>query len=387
MSVLRCVVLGSVWVVMACSEAVVGADAGDALPGLTAEQLARFSAGRDLFHKAFTPDEGLGPLYNQARCSSCHDLPVIGGSGEEVVNKATRFEGGRCDLLLDEGGDNIQQRTTPWLAAAGIGREPDPPRATERSVVTAPAVFGLGLIERIPDDEILSREDPDDADADGISGRAGRTADGRLARFGRKADVATIREFIDGALRFELGITTPLTPVEETIGGERLPQGADPAPDPEIGEEDFERLVDFVTFLAPVRSADAHGPTRDTLILGERAFHAVGCASCHVPSMSTGPDSIPALDRKTVLLYSDLLLHDLGPGLAGVCGGVSTPTEHRTARLTGVRDRAGLLHDGRGVHVADAVRRHGGEAEQARSVFERLDPTTRAALIAFVLSL
>ena len=114
----------------ACRAARQAPTPGEPLAGLSQEELGRFLLGRALFERLTTPDEGLGPLFNEERCSACHGEPASGGSGPALVLKATRYEDGQCDLLVDEGGDNIQQRATPLLQARGTAREKVPARAT-----------------------------------------------------------------------------------------------------------------------------------------------------------------------------------------------------------------------------------------------------------------
>jgi CxxC motif-containing protein (DUF1111 family) len=381
--------VGLLCIVFACNagDSEVARDPGKPLPELTATDLERFAQGQTRFHAPFSPDDGLGPLFNEARCSSCHDLPVVGGTGAEVAVKATRFTPpDACDLLVHQGGDNIQQRATPALQALGIPGEARPSSATELSVVTAPSLFGLGLVELIPEAVITSRADPEDADADGISGRAARLPDGRLGRFGRKADSATLEDFVDTALRFELGLTTYRNPEEETINGVPLPPDTDPAPDPEIDRPTLELLADYIRFLAPPVRAIPES-ARDSITQGETLFHDLGCADCHTPSMRTGTSDLAAFDRKTIHLYSDMLLHDLGPELRGVCGPVASPTEYRTARLMGLRFRTAYLHDGSAGLLDEAILRHGGEAAQSRGAYSRLNELGKRVLQRFLRSL
>lgn len=355
---------------------------GSPLPGLSPAELARFREGAALFHQPFTPEQGLGPLFNQDRCSSCHDLPVLGGTGVETARKATRWiPPSTCDLLEAQGGDNFQLRATAALAAAGIERETRPPAATAEVMLSPPALFGLGRMDAISVEAILAGEDPEDRDGDGVSGRAGRTPDGRVGRFGQKADVATLAEFVDIAIRTEMGLTTPDHPAEESVNGQPLPHGTDPAGDPEVDSRTLTLLVDFVRLLAvppPLRPSTASG--RDSVREGERVFGELGCTGCHVPALR-GARGEP------VRLYSDLLLHDLGPGLADICGAGASPSEWRTARLAGLRFRVALLHDGRAQRLEDAIMMHGGEATTARDAFARLRPSQRAALLAFLASL
>ncbi|GBD32490.1 hypothetical protein HRbin33_01457 [bacterium HR33] len=367
----------------------VGGEPGTPLPDLPDTLLAKFFAGRALFDKVYTPEEGLGPMFNENQCSACHTSPASGGTGGfERVVKATRFGGpGDCDPLADFGGENIRTQATPRMKALGFERESVPAAATEVGHFLAPPLFGLGLVEAIPEEEIVLREDPDDRDGDGISGRAARTRDGRLARFGRKGEFATLREFVETALRLEMGLTTRAEDVE-TFNGRPVPRTADPTPEPEVDSVTVDLLAAFVRFLAPAAPLPPRsGPHRDTLEAGRRLFESIGCTSCHVPTMRTGRSPIPALDRKTVALYSDLLLHDMGPGLASVCAFDASPTELRTPILAGLSSRSFYLHDGRAIDLRDAILAHGGEAQRARDAFARLPWLRQEYLIRFLKSL
>lgn len=353
-------------------DATVFGEPGAPLPGLSDAELAEFYGGKALFDKVFTPDEGLGPLFNENQCSACHTEPVSGGTGGfERVVKGTRFDGsGVCDALAHEGGENIRTRATPLLRALGVERETTPPSATAIGRFTAPPLFGLGLVEAVPAATIRAGEDPQDRNGDGISGRAGRTVDGRLARFGRKAEQATLLEFIDTALRFEMGLTTPLKLEEETANGTPVPPEADPAPEPEADQRVLDLLTAYVRYLTPLAPAPARSEAhRDSVARGGELFERFGCAACHTPSLRTGPNDAAALDRKTVNLYSDLLLHDMGSGLADVCGVAAAPSEVRTEMLMGLQYRNIYLHDGRASDLRDAVLAHGGEAQRARDAF------------------
>jgi CxxC motif-containing protein (DUF1111 family) len=372
---------------VACSNAPVPrASPGEPWPGVRSEDVSAFQSGRDLFHQAFRAEDGLGPTFNQARCSSCHDVPTLGGAGVEQVLKGTRFEAGRCDLLQADGGDVFQLRTTPVLQAQGVAAEPVSRRATALSQMSPPPLYGLGALEAIPDESILERADPDDRNEDGISGRAGRTADGRLGRFGRKARFATLREFAADAFLREMGLTTPDLRSEESIAGQPAPAGTDPAADPEIGAAELSLVTRYLELLAFPESLQP-AAARDSIDLGRRVFTRTGCASCHTPTMRTGPSRMRAISHKIVPLYSDLLLHDMGAELASVCAPGVAPSEWRTAPLFGLRLRMQFLHDGRVQTVDAAIRLHGGEAESSRTLFETLSPVEKAQLLRFLLSL
>ncbi|HXV87144.1 MAG TPA: di-heme oxidoredictase family protein, partial [Gemmatimonadales bacterium] len=350
-------------------------EVGGPLPGLSDAESARFLAGQALFNRVFTPEHGLGPLFNENQCSACHTDPASGGTGEQRVTKATRWNGATCDLLADRSGRNVRTQATAAMRAHGLERESVPQAATEVGRFTVPFLFGLGLLEAIPEAEILSRADPDDRDGDGVSGRVGRTADGRLGRFGRKADFATIEDFTVGALLLEMGLTSPQEPHEAPAGGRPIPPEADPVPEPEVDAAAVDALVDFVRFLSPLapRRPISAGAA-DSLRRGERWFTGIGCASCHVPVLITGRNPVRALDRKPVELYSDLLLHDMGPRLANVCAPGVSPSELRTAPLMGLSARRRrFMHDGRAPGLREAILLHGGEAQAARDRFAQLD--------------
>ena len=363
---------------------------GEPLPGLSTGERGRFLLGRALFERLATADEGLGPLYNAERCSDCHDQPVTGGSGIQRVRvlKATRFEDGRCDLLQSIGGDNIQRRATDLLKAHGMGPEEVPEAATATALMTGPSLLGLGLLEAVPEAVLEEWADPDDRDGDGISGRLPRLPDGRAARFGRKGDASTVEDFVDTALRFELGFTTHRHPVEEPRNGTPVPTEADPMPDPEIDAPTLGHITDFVRFLAPpAPEQELSDAARDTVAQGEALFGQIGCTSCHRQELRTGEAATAALARRTLRPYSDLLLHDLGEELADVCGTDAAPGELRTAPLWGLRHRDRLLHDGRATDVEGAVAAHGGEAAAARDAFGSLPEEARRAIVRFLRSL
>lgn len=361
---------------------------GAPLPGLSAAELADFRAGRALFDRDFSPEEGLGPLFNEKRCSSCHDLPNLGGMGAELVRKATRFEDNRCDLLVRFGGDLLQDRSTDALRALGVLNDPVPRHANAVAHILPPALYGAGLIEGIPDEAIMKQEDPDDRDRDGISGRAPRSFDGRLGRFGRKGTFANLRTFTASALHGEMGITTRAFPKEEPPAGEPLPPGVDPAPDPELSDSLVEQITRFVQFLAaPAAEVAANAAARDSIRSGQQVFAQIGCEACHLPELRTGDSPVPALRHRSLRLYSDLLLHDLGAEMGSICAPNALPSEWRTAPLMGLRFRSAFLHDRRAQSVESAIRAHGGEAARARDRFLVLSTERQLLLLRFLAAL
>jgi len=358
---------------------------GEPLAGLTLEQRAQFELGKKVFQRVFVPEDGLGPLFNANSCAECHEKPAAGGSGDEIEVHATRFSRpGSCNPLFDEGGPVIQQHATPLLQAKGIQKEQVPPGAAVGRRSTPP-LFGLGLVDAIPEATVLAREHPAGSTAGAIHGHANRTIDGRVGRFGRKAAVATLFDFNAGAFPQEMGVTTPLAPVEETINGAPVPPGTDPAPDPEIPLEDIDRVTAFLRFLAPPpRQVFTNYQDRILAERGEKLFTLLQCSECHVPKMQTGPCAVQALDCKWVRLYSDLLLHDMGSESADICLQEAKPSEFRTEMLMGLRFREQFLHDGSAQTVQQAIERHGGEAQTSRDRFAALSDYEKAALLKFL---
>ena len=359
---------------------------GEPLADLSRAERAQFDAGKKVFQRVFTPQDGLGPLFNANSCAQCHEDPVVGGVGDEIEIHATRFVApNSCDPLFHQGGPVIQQDATPLLQAKGITKEQIPPGATAQAHRSTPPLFGFGLVDAIPEATILSHERRHGAKGDGIAGHANRTIDGRVGRFGRKAAVAALLDFNAGAFPQEMGVTTPLSPVEETINGTPVPPDTDPAPDPEITIEDIENVTWFTRFLAPPpRQIFSNSDDQYLAARGKKLFVVLKCAACHVPSMKTGPNVIKSLDRKEVALYSDLLLHAMGAELADICLGQAHPSEFRTEMLMGLRFREKFLHDGSAKTVQEAIERHDGEARRSRDKFKGLNEKDKKALLKFL---
>jgi CxxC motif-containing protein (DUF1111 family) len=362
---------------------------GDPVPGLSTEALEQFERGRELFSHVFTPEEGLGPVFAATACNACHTDPVAGGVATDesmyVTRASTWSEQEGCDLLLDEGGDFVRQRATPALEELGILGDRIPDGATQVTSYRMLPLFGLGLVEAIPDDEILVREDPFDLDRDGIAGRAPRDAEGQVARFTRKGFATTLPQMVEESIVLDLGLTTPGHPRELGPNRGPLPSGLDPVPNPEVSQEEVDAWTAFIRFLAPISPLVPEDPEQQRVVaLGRRLFDAVGCNQCHTPFLKTGPSEVPALDRQRVYLYSDLLLHDMGEELASTCGPTASPTEFRTEMLWGLRFRDQFMHDGRARTVREAIELHGGTSGESRERFRNLSPTGKLAVIRFL---
>ena len=362
------------------------------LVGLENGELGQFQRGQTQFRKSFTINEGLGPIFNNVSCASCHS----GDGRGRPENILVRFSRG-ADIDLGEGGPQLQERAIP-------GAEPEQlPVGVDVSHRMPPAVFGVGLIEAIPEAAILANEDPNDANADGISGRAnmvtppsfvpdteiGGGASAHVGRFGRKAQVTSLLQQTVDAYHQDMGITSPYRSSENInpLASHVVP-GLDGAPDPEVGEGEVNDVMQYMRMLAPPAPGD---PTPRRL-QGEALFATAKCSACHIPTLHTGPHEIETLANRDVTLYSDLLLHDLGDGLAdNRPDGNADGKEWRTAPLWGLRiareflnGSLFLLHDGRARSVEEAIRLHGGEAAAARDAFAAMTDDERAALLDFV---
>lgn len=339
---------------------------------------ARFAAGLRQFETRETPATGLGPVFNAASCAVCHAEPTTGGSSATFVTRFGRVGRQGFDPLTNEGGPVIQTEgiVTDSCAVAG---ETVPPDATIVARRETPPLFGLGLVDAIPDAAILRLAAANARRHDGISGRPNLVR-GRVGRFGWKAQVATLLEFTAVAYQNEIGITSP------TFPDEVAPQGGPPVcdlvPDPEDDGTRIDSVTAFLLLLAP----PARGARTKGLRAGRIAFHRALCARCHVASLRTGQGHpIRALRGIRVPVFSDLLLHDMGPLLAdGLSQGDATGTEFRTAPLWGVGGSAPYLHDGRAATLEDAIAAHGGEAAGSRDRFFALPDEARRALITFL---
>ncbi len=354
---------------------------------LPSDMRATFARGEEAFMKDFTVEEGLGPIFNQSSCVSCHP-----GNGRGIPDLSLiRFSMGH-NLMLDMGGPQLQDKTIP-----GVPYE-DLPTGVDKSTRLPPPVFGMGLIENIPVETILSYADPDDADADGISGRPhwvtapdfvpateiGGGTGAQLGRFGRKASVSSLVQQTATAFQQDMGITSNFLKEEPSDVG-------DTVPDPEVETSTVMDIVVFMRLLSP----PPRGEITEEVKKGDTLFNSIGCASCHVPTMQTGPSPISALHKVNVNIYSDFLLHDMGEELAdNRPDGDASGREWRTAPLWGTRLIAEFLggtpfflHDGRATTLEGAIRAHGGEAQNAKEAFLNLSETDQQAVIAFLNSL
>jgi CxxC motif-containing protein (DUF1111 family) len=362
---------------------------GDPLPGITAFEFERFLRGLEDFTEVETPQDGLGPAFNGTSCAVCHSVPAVGGiSSITEVRAGRRNEEGAFEEL--NGGTLFHLFSTPPHTC----QVQIPPEANVIARRMPVPLFGAGLVEAIPDEAIVAGEDPEDLNGDGISGRAARIEDvatgrERIGRFGWKAQQATLLAFSADAYRNEMGITNALFPEEFAAGLSpeqlrlcSLTRGVEDIADRRTRLRGIDNFEAFMKFLAPLERAAAS----DDAATGEVIFQQTGCAACHTPVFTTGPNANPLFDRRPVALYSDLLLHDVGTG-DGIVQAAAQANEIRTPALWGLRFRRPLLHDGSAATVEEAIRRHGGEASAVIERFGALEAPEQRQLLAFLGSL
>jgi CxxC motif-containing protein (DUF1111 family) len=402
--------------------------AGVALTGaaISAQALDKLdlAIGKALFDRAWVQapastkgDDGLGPLYDARSCASCHPRD---GRAPMVVNGKGELEGRGAVLVLGQpggGGDPVYGRrlqidAIPGLRPEGIlavkweklpdGRARPVPAptdlgygplapATGMSLRIGPDLRGRGLLEQVPDAAILAIAAEQARGTDGVKGTARRIvlADGTptLGRYGWKANQPTVEAQSSEAFFLDLGLSTPLHPepwgdcTEAQPACRNAPHGIEAEGQLEIPSAVLDRVVAYVAALpVPPAERDPKGAAHDGK--GAALFAATGCATCHRPSL-------PTRDGGTAPLFTDLLLHDMGPGLADTLPDPgAAPSQWRTAPLAGVSDalarKTGLLHDGRAAGIAEAVGWHDGEAKSAADRFKALGAAQKAALIAYV---
>lgn len=411
------------------------------LANLDADQRLVFFGGNHLFNLEWVTApasvdvlDGLGPTFNTASCSSCHFKDGRGGpplDGDPLVSMLVRISipgqsahGGPLDepvyggqlqpsgIMGVPGEATVSLSYTEESGAYGDGtaytlRRPSPvitnlafgdlDPQTMVSVRAAPAMIGLGLLEAVPEPDLLAFADPDDANGDGISGRPNsvwdiRASAMRMGRFGWKAGQPSLEQQSAGAFNGDMGITSDLFPAQNCPSPQTECVAATSGGAPEI---DADRLA-IVTFYARTLAVPVRSDYADADVLrGRDLFREAGCPSCHVERMRTGVVSdLPALSNVDIRPYTDLLLHDLGDGLSdGRPEFDATGNEWRTPPLWGigrvhvVNGHTALLHDGRARGFAEAILWHGGEALAAREHFRNLSAADRAAIVRFLESL
>ncbi|MDZ4746147.1 MAG: di-heme oxidoredictase family protein [bacterium] len=392
-------------VLTSCDVFAPGAPAPDAtlvgpMSELTAEQRQAHLRGDEEFGRVFGRFDGLGPIFVSSSCEGCH---AGDGKGHPstFLTRYGRMTPTGFDPLSSLGGPQLQH-----LAVYGHVGESIPIEATGVSRLMAPSVAGLGFLEAVDDATILALADRLDANGDGISGipnyseppdfvsplPAHVPLNGKyIGRFGRKAGTIDLLQQVATAYLQDMGVTSDFF-MKDLHNMQSGPITGDDAPDPEVSANIVHRVAFYLrTLRAPERRNASDAAVKN----GERHFAAVGCASCHVPTLTTGASTLAPLDRREFHPYTDLLLHDMGPELDdGYTEGTATTSEWRTTPLWGLglsgASQGGtgfFLHDGRAHTLNDAIMLHGGEGAQSRGLYQALSETERRELLLFLESL
>lgn len=403
-------------------------------PNLTVASLGVHFAGDAAFDATFVTapapvNPGLGPLFDNTACSACHTsdgrgrppLPAeafasmlfrlsIPGSAADGGPLAAPGFGTQLQLRAIQGFQPEAQISVTYAESAGHFADgssyslqvpaytlSNPYAALPGNLLVsprvAPPIFGLGLLEAIPEGTIVGLSDPSDADGDGISGRPNYVADvadgtTALGRFGLKANTPNLLQQAAAAYSGDIGITSSYRPQESCAGQ---------TPACPIGPADIaDSVVEAVAFYTRTLGVPARRLLSDpSARRGEKVFKAARCSSCHVQTLKTGGfPGIPEVSNQTIHPYTDLLLHDMGPALAdGRNDFLATGSEWRTPPLWGigltqlVNGHTNFLHDGRARSLLEAIMWHGGEASTAREYVRQLPPADREALLRFLGSL
>lgn len=415
---------------------------------LSPSRRLEFSVGNSFFRNPWvmapattTARDGLGPLFNTNACQNCHikdgrghppgpdalsaasmlvrlslpagaeqgetlerlgvvPEPTYGGQLQDMAIPGVAPEGKvRVDYELQglefADGQRLELRR-PSLRISRLGYGPLHPD-TRFSARIAPPMIGLGLLEAIPEAAILANADPDDSDGDGISGRANRVWDDALqrsvlGRFGWKAGQPTLNQQNAHAFAGDMGLTSSLLARDDCSAAQSACRDAAHGGEPEVSAGILASVLFYSRNLGVPARRDPDSPQ---VLAGKGLFHQAGCQKCHTPVFTTAADAAEAeLANQTIRPYSDLLLHDMGEGLADNRREfLASGREWRTPPLWGVgltatvSGHTQLLHDGRARNLLEAILWHGGEAEAAKQRVLRFDAGERAALLAFLNSL
>ena len=407
-------------------------------PNLSDTALAKHLEGDVEFEAVFVTapavvNPGLGPIYNNVSCINCHardgrgrppstdeglvsllfrlSLPKaedtmegkpptpVPGFGTQLNNRAIveAHPEGKVKIeyteqtLTTADGTRVHLRYPNYTLTETYQPLPENVKVSPR---VAPAVFGLGLLEAIPENAILAYADEADVDGDGISGKPNYVWDVvakryTLGRFGWKANQPTLLQQVAAAYNDDMGITTSLFSTENSAGQSQLTEHS---VTPEVSDE----ILEVVTFYVQTLAVPARRNVDDPQVKqGEILFAEARCASCHVPTLRTGVlAGVPSVSNQTIQPYTDMLLHDMGPDLADNRSDFrASGREWRTPPLWGiglvkrVNGHTNFLHDGRARDLMEAILWHGGEAEASRRAVEQMSKAERDALIAFLESL
>lgn len=364
----------------------------------TEAELQLFATGDALFGLPLREADGLGPLYTRTSCGACH---ATGLRGPGSVQKMVVVLADGVTPSADQSALPFGHTVHPQLAAGATSAVLPPTDASLNVKVTSrigPSILGRGYVEAILDSEIERVAAEQAKRSDAIHGRINhvvyaseantdtrfhshKKGDVLIGRFGLKARIGTLDDFTADALQGDMGITSPLRPVEFA--------------NPDGMKDDLKLGIDVTMESVNIRTNYVRLtaiPRRESVINGAALFAQVKCSACHVPSMRTRKDyPIAAIADTDALVYTDLLLHDMGTDLAdGIADGEATSRDWRTPPLIGLRFLKTYLHDSRATTLEQAVLLHGGpgsEAAESAALFSALSAAEKATFIAFVGSL
>ncbi|MCB9436592.1 MAG: c-type cytochrome [Anaerolineales bacterium] len=415
---------------------------GQQVPGLERWDSLYFFVGNSFFNQNWvqapsstTARDGLGPFFNSRSCAGCHFKDGRGRApnfdGESPTGFLIRLSIPERDIHganlpdptyggqfqdhsifgeIGEGTLHIEYTEQAGTFADGTPYSLRVPTYTIENltygemhpeVMFSPRVanqmIGLGLLEAVPESTLLALADPTDTNQDSISGRPNWVWDyynNRMAigRFGWKANQPHLLQQVASAFAGDMGISTSLFPADNCTTAQTNCADVINGGVPEISDDDFLKVVLYSSTLAVPAQRDYDDPI---VLQGRELFETTGCSNCHVPTLETGVHlTIPTLSHQTIHPYTDLLLHDMGAGLADSRPDYqATGSEWRTPPLWGiglfetVNGHTFYLHDGRARNLTEAVLWHGGEAQAARDTFLAMSTAERDALIRFLRSL
>jgi CxxC motif-containing protein (DUF1111 family) len=358
--------------------------------GLSGVALQQFLRGDEAVNEVFTRATGLGSTFVGTSCINCHAGDGKGHPFTTLIRFGQVDESG--NLYLDQGGPQLQNRALPGFLPEQI------PLGATFTKLMPPAITGLGFLQTVSDADLMALADPNDADADGISGTINWIdipgyvslpsntiiQNGKyIGRFGKKASTFNLFQQTITAYHQDMGITSVYNPIDHYTNTEIEP------------EVTTNKINDITFYLLTLKAPIQRNQNDAVVNQGKNIFEQINCVGCHKSTMTTGYSPIEPLSYKTFSPYTDLLLHDMGAELDdGYTEGTAKTYEWRTPPLWGIglseNSQGGkyfLMHDGRARSIEAAILLHGGEATQSKNAYKNLSQEAKSALLKFIKSL